>query len=288
MMYNSIVVGYDESLSSKAALKEASRWVKMHGGKLFLIHAVYFDQEEFAILPSQMEKRFESGAHACRLAKTAIQSEFGLNGSVESLVCEGEPPDVIVETAREKNADLIALGTYGRKGLKRLLMGSVTSQVILNSSCDVLVVNKECAQCTGKYTSLLVPFDGSDSSKKALARACELSRLDNGEITVIYVIPRYEEMMDFFKTETINKSLFQEAEKILEVAKKIAATLGVQIKAVVQEGHAGEKIAEISGTLKNDLIVMGTHGWRGMNRAIMGSTAERIIAHASRPILIVR
>jgi nucleotide-binding universal stress UspA family protein len=287
-MYNSIVVGYDESLSSKAALQEASRWVKAHGGKLTLIHAVFFDQEEFAILPAQMEKRFEIGAQACSLAKTNLQSEFGLNGSVESFVCEGEPPAVIVETAGEKKADLIALGTYGRKGLKRLLMGSVTSQVILNAPCDVLVVNKECTQCTGKYRSLLVPFDGSDSSKKALIRAGELAKLDGGEITVLYVIPRYEEMMDFFKTEAINKSLFQEAEKIIDVAKKIAADLGVQIKAVVQEGHASEKIIEIAETLKNDLIVTGTHGWRGMNKALMGSTAERIIAHAMRPILIVR
>lgn len=287
-MYNSIVVGYDESLSSKAALKEASRWIKAHGGKLTLIHAVFFDQEEFAILPAQMEKRFEIGAHACSLAKANLQSEFGLNGSVESFVCEGEPPEVIVETAGEKKADLIALGTYGRKGLKRLLMGSVTSQVILNSPCDVLVVNKECMQCTGKYRSLLVPFDGSESSKKALTKAGELAKLDGGEITVLYVIPRYEEMMDFFKTETIKKSLFQEAEKIVEVAKKIAASLGVQIKAVVQEGHASEKIVEIAEALKNDLIVTGTHGWRGMNKAVMGSTAERIIAHASRPILIVR
>jgi nucleotide-binding universal stress UspA family protein len=167
-------------------------------------------------------------------------------------------------------------------------MGSVTSQVILNSHCDVLVVNKECTQCTGIYRSLLVPFDGSASSKKALLRACELAKLDGGEITVLYVIPRYEEMMDFFKTETITKSLFQEAEKIVGGAKQLAAQQGVQIKAVVQEGHASEKIIEIADKFKNDLIIMGTHGWRGMNKAIMGSTAERIIANASRPILIVR
>jgi nucleotide-binding universal stress UspA family protein len=287
-MYNSIVVGYDESLSSKAALKEASRWVKVHGGKLFLIHAVYFDQEEFAILPSQMEKRFEFGTKVCLDAKKNIHDEFGLNSNIESMVCEGEPPDVIVDMANGKKADLIAVGTYGRKGLKRLLMGSVTSQVIMKSPCDVLVVTRECTRCTGRYNSLLVPFDGSESSKKALARACELSKLDGGEITVLYVIPRYEEMMDFFKTETIKKSLFQEAEKILDSAKKIAAGLGVQIKAVVQEGHASDKIVELSEKFKNDLIVMGTHGWSGMNKAIMGSTAERIIAHAARPILIVR
>jgi nucleotide-binding universal stress UspA family protein len=287
-MYNSIVVGYDESLSSKAALKEASLRVKRQGGSLVLVHAVYFDQEEFAILPSQMEKRFEVGTHVCLKAKKNIKDEFGLNGSVESLICEGEPPEVIVETAQGKKADLIALGTYGRKGLRRLLMGSVTSQVILNSPCDVLVVKKACDKCAGTYESLLVPFDGSASSQKALIRACELSKSDDSEVSVLYVIPRYEEMMEFFKTDTIKKSLYEEAEKIAQGAKKIATAQGVQIKAVVQEGHAGEKIVEIAEKFGNDLIVMGTHGWRGMDKAMLGSTAERIIAYASCPILIVK
>lgn len=287
-MYENIVVGYDESLSSKAALKEGALRVRQHGGKLTLVHSVFFDQEEFAILPSQMEQRFESGSTVCRQAKKSVQEEFGLDGNVESYVCQGEPPEVIVQTAEGKKADLIALGTYGRKGLKRLLMGSVTSQVILKASCDVLVVKKSCSKCTGSYSSLLVPFDGSAWSKKALIRACELAKADNAELSVIYVIPRYEEMMDFFKTEAISKSLYQEAEKIAEYARQLASGQGVQIKAAVQEGHAGDKIVEIADTLKSDVIVMGTHGWQGMNRAIMGSTAERIIAYANCPILIVK
>jgi nucleotide-binding universal stress UspA family protein len=287
-MYNSIVVGYDESEYSKAALAEAAHWTKKHGGEVSLVHAVYFDKEEFVILPSQMEKRFELGAQMCREAKIAIQSELGLNGSVKSVVCEGEAPDVILETAREKHADLIALGTYGRRGLKRLLMGSVTSQVILNSLCDVLVVKDPRRLCTGSYCSLLVPFDGSDSSKKALMRACELVKADGGELTVLYVIPRYEEMVDFFKTESIHKSLFQEAEKITEEAKKNAAAQGIAITAMVQEGHAVDKIVETASLLKNDLIVMGTHGWRGLSKAMLGSTAERTIAYASCPLLVVR
>lgn len=287
-MYNSIIVGYDESLSSKAALKEASLRVKKHGGTLFVVYAVFSDEEEFTTLPSQMEQRFEIGSNICREAKKSIQDEFGLDGSVESYVCQGEPPEVIVETAQGKNADLITLGTYGRKGLKRLLMGSVTSQVILNAPCDVLVVKNPCTVCTGSYVSLLVPFDGSESSQKALAKACVLSKTDGSEVTVLYVIPRYEEMMDFFKTDTIKNSLYREAEKIVEGAKKLAAGEGVEIKAVVQEGHSSEKIAEIADKLKNDLIVIGTHGWRGVNRAIMGSTAERTVVGASCPVLIVK
>lgn len=287
-MYKTIVVGYDESLSSKAALKEASLRIKEEAGTLYLVHAVYFDQEEFAILPAQMEKRFELGTHLCVNAKKDLQAEAGLNGNVESIICEGEPPQVIVDVAQGKKADLIALGTYGRKGLKRLLMGSVTSQVILNSPCDVLVVKRPCTQCAGRYSSLLVPYDGSESSKKALSRACALSKSDGAEISVLYVIPRYEEMMDFFKTESIKKSLYQEAEKIVEGAKKVAGGLGVKIKAVVQDGHAGDKIVEIADKLKHDLIVVGTHGWSGVNKAIMGSTAERVIAQASCPILIAK
>jgi nucleotide-binding universal stress UspA family protein len=287
-MYNSIVVGFDESESSKAALMEVSLRVKSHGGKIFLVHAVYFDKEEFTNLPSQMEKRFEIGTKVCIDARKDLHDDLGLDGNVESVICEGEPPEVIVEIARGKKADLIALGTYGRKGLKRLIMGSVTSRVVLNAPCDVLVVKKACSKCNGSYHSLLVPFDGSESSKKALTKACDLAKVDGAEVSVIYVIPRYEEMMDFFKTDSVKKSLIQEAEKIVDGAKKIAVGLGVSIKAVVREGHAFEMIVEIADEMKHDLIVVGTHGWRGVNKALMGSTAERIIAHASCPILITK
>jgi nucleotide-binding universal stress UspA family protein len=287
-MYKSIVVGYDESEPSKAALREVSLRAKQKGSSVVLVHAVYFDQEEFAALPSQMEKRFEYGTHVCLQAKKNIHDEFGLNGSLESIICEGEPPEVIVDTALGKKADLIALGTYGRRGIKRLLMGSVTSRVILNAACDVLVVKKQSAKGTGKYNALLVPFDGSESSRKALVRACELAKADHAEISVLYVIPRYEEMMDFFKTEDIKNKFFQEAERIVEGAKKIAAACGVSIKAVVQEGHTSEKILEIAGLMKSDLIVTGTHGWRGVDKAMMGSTVERVIARASCPVLIAK
>ena len=287
-MYNTIVVGYDESESSKAALKEASLRVKKHGGRITLVHAVYFDQEEFAILPSQMEQRMEFGAQVCRQAKTTVQADYGLNGSVESLVCEGEPPAVIDDIARGKNADLIALGTYGRKGLKRLLMGSVTSQVILDAPCDVLVVKRPCAACTGNYGSILLPFDGSEFSKKALVRAAELSKIDGSQVTALYVIPRYEEMVEFFRSDAISRSLRAEAEKVIAGAKQIAAEHGLPLRTEIREGHAPDEILRTAEKLENDLIVMGTYGWKGVNKAIMGSTVNRVIAHAATPVLVVK
>jgi nucleotide-binding universal stress UspA family protein len=287
-MYNTIVVGYDESESSKAALREASLRVKDRNGRLYLVHAVYFDQEEFAILPSQMERRFEAGTNVCLKAKKELHTQYGLNGSVESYICEGEPPEVLVDVAQGKKADLIALGTYGRKGRNRMLMRSVTSQVILNAPCDVLVVKRPCRECTGSYQSLLVSFDGSEYSRKALERAGQMAKEDGSRITVLYVIPRYEEMVEFFRTDSIKKSLHAEAEKVLAQAKAIADARGFSIATVIREGHASDEIVAVAGKLENDLIAMGTYGWKGVNHAIMGSTTNRVIAHAACPILVVK
>jgi nucleotide-binding universal stress UspA family protein len=254
-MYENIVVGFDESLSSKAALTEAAHWIQKHGGKIILVHAVFFDEEEFGIAPDQLEKRLKVGEKVCVETKGMLTSEWGIE--VQSLLCEGDPPAVIIDVAKGKKADLIVLGTYGRKGLNRLLMGSVTSHVIINSPTDVLVVKKACTECTGTYGSILVPFDGSEFSKKALKRACDLSKLDGAEITALYVIPRYEEMVEFFRTASIEKSLHLEAQKIVDKAKELASGEGTSITTLIEQGDAGDKITETAGKQGNDLIVMG-------------------------------
>ncbi len=286
-MYNTIVAGYDESNSSKAALIESSHWIRRHGGILYIVHAVYFDAEEFGIAPTQLEKRLEAGEKICVRTKEKITAEFGINA--RSLLCEGEPPEVIVAMAKEKAADLVVLGTYGRKGLNRLLMGSVTSQVIADAPADVLVVKKPCTECTGVYASVLVPFDGSAHSKRALGRAISLAKAENAAITILYVIPRYEEMVGFFRTESIRKSLYAEAEKIVDRAGEMASIESVKTSSLIREGHVADEIVRIAGNGSNhDLIVMGSHGWRGVDKALMGSATERVIVNAPVPVLVVR
>ncbi|MDA8434229.1 MAG: universal stress protein [Nitrospiraceae bacterium] len=285
-MYKTLLVGFDDSQPSKAALTEAANWVRRHGGEIILVHAVYFDSEEFGISPNHMEKRLKHGEKVCLETKEMISREFGVE--TKSVLCEGEPPEVLVTMAKEKKADLVVLGTFGRRGINRLLMGSVTSQVIVNSPVDVLVVKKPCSDCSGSYRSILVPFDGSEFSVKALDRACSLSGTDGVEITVLYVIPRYEELLGFFRTDSIKKSMNQEAQKIVDAAVAAASAKGVSVKTEVKEGHSAEKIIETAAGLKKDLIVMGSYGWRGVNKAIMGSTTERVLIGAPCPVLAVR
>jgi nucleotide-binding universal stress UspA family protein len=60
------------------------------------------------------------------------------------------------------------------------------------------------------------------------------------------------------------------------------------VRTDIAEGHTDERIVEAAKNMDNGLIVMGSHGYRGMNKAIMGSTAERVILNATCPILVVR
>jgi nucleotide-binding universal stress UspA family protein len=252
-MYKTLLVGFDDSQPSQAALAEAANWVKRHGGDIILVHAVYFDAEEFGIAPTQMERRLQHGEQVCVETKKMIAREFGIEA--KSVLCEGEPPEVLV---------------------------------IVNSPVDVLVVKKPCTECNGVYRSVLVPFDGSEFSKKALDKACIFSKTDGAEITVLYVIPRYEEMLGFFRTDSIKRSMSQEAQKIVDAATQAASAHGVSVKTEIQEGHSAERIIETAAGMRKDLIVMGSYGWRGVNKAIMGSTTERVLIGAPCPVLAVR
>jgi len=180
-------VGFDGSEHSKAALAEIANWLKLYGGKALLVHAVFFDEEEYGTIPDQLKKRMDVGKKMCVQAEEDIS--FALGISIESLICEGDPADTIIEIAETKNADLIAIGTHGgRKGIKKLVMGSVTSAIVGDSPCDVLVVKKSAPSSGVPYGSILVAFDGSAFSKKALSQACRLAGRQGSNLTVLYVV----------------------------------------------------------------------------------------------------
>ncbi len=285
-MYDNILVAFDDSEFSKAALMTARNWVKRHDGRLFLVHAVYFNEEEFKSAPEQREMRLKLGKEMCYKTKEAVSAQFGKD--VESFVCDGEPHEVIVDIAKAQNADLITMGTHGRKGFKKLFMGSVASRVIVSSRCDVLVVKKVSSEDAGKYKSILLCFDGSELSKKALDRACELSKVEDAEITALYVVPRYEEIIEFFPTSFFKGNIMHDAQEIVAKAKKLALDQGVSIKTEIAEGYTAEKIIDTAGNIGSDLIISGTHGWKGIDKAIIGSVIENVIVHGCCPVLVVK
>ena len=144
------------------------------------------------------------------------------------------------------------------------------------------------------YTRILVAVDGSETSNKALTAALEMASYSNG-MSVIRLVHVLDEMAFVTGLDPYAGNPYpfmrEAGEKILAAALAIVQSAGVQADTVLIDhlgAHLAETVAQQATTWNATLIVVGTHGRRGMGRLIMGSGAEQIIRLASKPVLVIR
>jgi len=135
--FKKVLIATDGSRYSELAKKRAIDFAGSYGGDLVAVSAVDVPSELYAESPKTVEELVKKA----RSYVEAIKNEAGQTGiKTEVIVREGEAYRVITDTARETGANIIVMGSHGRTGLKRLLMGSVTEKVIGHTPCPVLVV----------------------------------------------------------------------------------------------------------------------------------------------------
>ena len=145
------------------------------------------------------------------------------------------------------------------------------------------------------YQRILVPVDGSPTSLRGLREALAVARLTQGRIRLIHVIDEMAAAgmggaFDGFRPDWL-EALRAEGTKLLHEASVLAQAEGVQAETQLHDGvssRLAEVVAEEAGQWKADLIVVGTHGRRGIGRFLMGSGAENILRLAPVPVLLVR
>jgi nucleotide-binding universal stress UspA family protein len=140
------------------------------------------------------------------------------------------------------------------------------------------------------YKHLLVPLDGSDTSKGGLHEAIALATPLNAKLRLVHVISIYTMTVDI-DPEKIRSDLQQRGRELLETAaaQVRAAGLGVSTEVRDSKGaRVAEAIVQEARDAGCDLIVIGTHGRRGFNRVFMGSDAERVLRESPMPVLLVR
>lgn len=136
--HEKILLATDGSKYSEAALEQAMGFATSCNSTLFIIHAIDMNPEFLAYSPELAEKMERDAALVLEKAK---QKATDAGVRCESILNNSEPPyKAIVDTAKNKNVDLIVMGTHGKNALTKLVMGSVTRQVIGSSPCAVLVV----------------------------------------------------------------------------------------------------------------------------------------------------
>jgi nucleotide-binding universal stress UspA family protein len=136
-MYKNIVLAYDGSKFSNKALQEAVSLAKSSGGSLLILSVVDITDEFESEAPGLTDKMTEK---LLKLAQRGLGKAVAAGVKARVEVHVGDAYEMIVDIAKKKKADVIVMGSHGRTGLTRLLMGSVTSRVIGHAPCSVLVV----------------------------------------------------------------------------------------------------------------------------------------------------
>lgn len=129
----------DFSMSARAALKLAGSLARDHGAKLVLLHVAQQPTLSVSGMPAPPQDAIV-GWESLKSHLSAMASEIR-QIQAEARVVEGEPAKTIVEVAAELAAELIVIGSHGRTGLRRLLMGSVAEYVVRHASCPVVTVS---------------------------------------------------------------------------------------------------------------------------------------------------
>jgi nucleotide-binding universal stress UspA family protein len=145
------------------------------------------------------------------------------------------------------------------------------------------------------YKRILIPVDGSDTSNKALTAALQLARDASAQVRLIHVVDELAYLRGYEAYAAYSAELIEVAQKvgnkILEDAMAIAQAAGVEVDQVLFEKYGeylGETVADAAKRWNADLIVVGTHGRRGVGRMFLGSGAEQIIRLAPVHVLVVR
>jgi nucleotide-binding universal stress UspA family protein len=215
-----------------------------------------------------VRENLEQRVHAHLAASVPDASAFNVR------FMDGHPAHVINVTANEINADLIVMGTHGRTGLQRVLMGSVAERVVHESKRPVLTVTPAAATA-GPVKSILCPVNFTDIAHVALDYACVMAKTLNAELIVVHVMGDLEASLHPFVEEDFSPWV---EEAIRDRCR--------YVQLIVREGQAAEQVLRLSDE-RNSMIVIGAQHRRFSDSTVIGTTTERVIRFAKQPVLTV-
>lgn len=290
----------DFSPCARQAFAHAASLARRFGAELHVFHAVTLRGQEpydpMFYLPAAEEAYAEAGRAVAReLEALAIDPLAEGITVVSSQRRDVLPGPAILDYADEHQIDLVVMGTHGRRHVSRLLLGSVTEEVVRRSHCPVLTLrapDEDCRERLPMPRRLLVPFDFSAPARAAFADAADIARHYGAHLTVVHVIqePQWPSVYGFRGFA----ELAQQRERIvLEVERRLRAVAealapGVPCDIDVRVGRPGTEILACASRPEIDLVVMSSRGLTGVKRLLFGGTAEEVVRLSDTPILVVK
>lgn len=196
---------------------------------------------------------------------------------------QGVPADEILQAAREKKVDLIAMSSHGRGGVVRLIAGSVAEEVLRRTELPVLVAR--VGNAATEWKRIAVALDGSERSESILPEVARLARTVGASVDVLRVatpvIAAGPGEVPFIVPP-------EDLRPYLDVVVAGLAQEGVRARAVALEGNPSTMILNHLRDSGASLLCMTTHGRSGLARLLLGSVAEEVVRKAPCPVFLRR
>jgi nucleotide-binding universal stress UspA family protein len=204
---------------------------------------------------------------------------------------KGKVVQEILAQAKTSRPDLVVIGSHGRGGVQRLVLGSVAEKVLRLATCPVLTVRsgvRLARRSRSPFETILCPTDFSAAANRAVAYAKRLAEEANAKLILMSAVewPFGEAVMSGAVAE-LQKSIESDAREALTRLLPRACN-GPRAQAIVAIGKASAAIVKVARARAVDLIVMGVSGRGALDVAVLGSTTHHVIREGAWPVLTVR
>ncbi len=295
-MFNSILVSLDGSRFAEAALPVGLSLSRATGADVHL--AIVHEP-----VPSFSYDEWESAAWDWSeeyVKRVQVQAAPHAGGSVDAWVGTGRVLQCLQLRADDVAADLIVMATHGRGAFTRAWLGSTADALVRQARQPVLLVRPgdegaPAVDAELSFVRILVPLDGSPLAETELELAKGIARIFDSEIVLVRVVAFPVEIASPYLPHTVqmNQQIVDEAresaQQYLDTAVATLQAEGFDARGLVEvDSQPGHAIARVTEEQHADLVVMATHGRGGLQRALLGSTTDKVIRGVRVPVLVRR
>ena len=292
--FKNILLATDFSDASEKAFSYAAAMARAHGSKIYIVHVISPETNSF--IPELPTDRLRREAER-EMRILVSRGELQLIAH-DALVRAGPVCNVLSAVIRERNIDVVVLGTHGRGGLKKLVLGSVAEEVLRRANCPVITVGPHLDVSlitSGEIRNILFATDFHSASTKAFEYALLLANRFHARLILLHLLPPtalpgpgvtfyHQNAIDEWK-DRVTASTKQKLEKLLPASIK----LGSEPEYVLGFDFTAEGILKIAEERQADLMVMGAK--RSMSAKLSahlpGTVSYEVIRHAKCPVLTI-
>jgi nucleotide-binding universal stress UspA family protein len=285
-----VLIASDLSESSDEAVRQGAD--NAADGQIALCH-VMPELGTHALLPQQYEEDLTKQLEAQPRIAEALRSQLArvaphADASPDVFVELGSVYDQVLRRAEEWQADLIAVGTHGRTGLKRLLLGSVADQVVRAAHCHVLVARRS------PEGPILAATDFDDPALPAIELAAAEAKRLGRKLIVLHAMQSQREgdaamsLLGALPALDSPETLSARRALATEIINTALTRLEVPGEVVIADEDALAETLRLAESLPAALIVVGTHGRSGLSRVVLGSMSASLVERAPCSVLVAR